>query len=351
MNRDETRFSTDKILLKDKPPVEMDPTQRFQRSDDILHFSDSSILYKAYDRESGSEVTWHELIISNFTEKQKSDLFDKASRLKTLRCPIINSLLHFWPNSDSTKLYYITESVWTNSIFKNISENFWEIRSKVIARWFMPVLEAINYLHSQDPPITHNKIMLSSMFIKPTTGSVKIIPPVLFVNKSINSSIMIKLRPNTPPDFLFKKEGPHSDIWSFGLALLYVFTRAEPYAECKSPLDLVTKLSKYEPPESLQLITDKLASSLISSCLKPPQERPTAAQLLKHPFFYQDFDVNNNNNLSNSQDDSFFMIFQGKSLSNDSNQSISTNRDKSQDYINLPDSGKMGNSSQRIGKK
>lgn len=349
MNRDETRFSSDKISLKEKPPVEIDPTQRFQRSDDILHFSDSSILYKAYDRESGSEVTWHELMISNFTEKQKNDLIDKAKRLKTLRCPFINSLLHFWQNTESTKLYYITESVWTNSIFKNITENFGEIRSKVIARWFMPVLEAINYLHTQDPPITHNKIMLSSMFIKPTTGSVKIIPPVLFINKSINSSVMIKLRPNTPPDFLFKQEGPYSDIWSFGLALLFVFTRIEPYAECKSPLDLVTKLSKYEPPQSLQSITDQLASNLISSCLKPPQERPTAAQLLKHPFFTQNFDLNSN--ISNAQDDSFVVIFSGKPKQSNSCTNVSAKTDKSKEYINLPDSSKVGNSSQRIGKK
>lgn len=315
MNSTETRYSSEKISLKEKPIGEIDPTQRFQRSDDILHFSDSSILYKAYDRQSGSEVTWHELMISSFTEKQKSDLIDKANRLKTLRCPIINSFIHFWINSDSTKLCYITESVWTNSIYKNISENFGEIRSKVIARWFMPVLEAINYLHSQNPPIIHNKIILSSMFIKPSTGAVKIIPPVLFTSRSINSSNMFKLRPTTPPDFLFKKEGPYSDIWSFGLALLFVFTKIEPYAECKSPMELVKKLSIYEPPESIKLVTDKLASSLISSCLKPPQERPTASQLFKHPFFTQNFDQNNK--ISNSQDDSFVVIFPGKPKPNE----------------------------------
>lgn len=348
MNREDSYFSSEKIQLKYKAPAEIDPTQRFQRSDDILHFSDSSILYKAYDRESGSEVTWHELMISDFTEEEKSDLIDKANRFKTLRCPIINSLIHSWLNSDSTKLYYITESVWTNSILKNISENIGDVRSKVIAKWFLPVLQAINYLHSQDPPIAHNKIMLSSMFIKPTTKAVKIIPPVLFINKPVSSSIMIKLRPNTPPDFLFKCEGPHSDIWSFGLALLFVFTKTEPYTECKSPMDLVKKLSKYEPPESLQLVTDKLAANLISYCLKPPKERKTAAELLNHQFFSQNFDLDKKT--SNLQDDSFVVLFPEKPKPNDANQSTS-NRDTSKDYINLPDSGKIGNSSQRIGKK
>lgn len=351
MSLEEYRFFAEKSSSKDKlAAVEVDPTKRFQRSDDLLDVMDSAILYKAYDRQTGLEVIWHELQLHDLSETKKSQLITKASLLRTIHFPNINSFLHFWLNSDSSKLFYITESS-TNSIYMNISENYGDIRSKVIARWFMPVLEALSYLHSQVPPITHNKISPETIYIKPATGSVKIVPPLLLSNEPFFSHESMKLRFYTPPEWLYKQSGTYSDIWSFGLSLLYVLTKILPYSECTAPADLIKKLANYEMPDSIRMVHDRLAFSLISSCLSKPEERPTALQLLRHPFFLQNFDQTVSNSTSNSQDDGFVVIFTGKSTrSNEAMPMLTANSPKSEDNLSLANTGKLGRSIPWIGK-
>eukprot|EP00658_Telonema_sp_P-2_P042748 TRINITY_DN3073_c0_g2_i3.p1 TRINITY_DN3073_c0_g2~~TRINITY_DN3073_c0_g2_i3.p1 ORF type:complete len:149 (-),score=35.13 TRINITY_DN3073_c0_g2_i3:176-622(-) len=63
-----------------------------------------------------------------------------------------------------------------------------------------------------------------------------------------------------------------------------MLTGQDPYAECQKAHHLFRKVSNRSPPDALALVQDKAACDLIESCLRKMDQRPSAAELLHHPF-------------------------------------------------------------------
>lgn len=316
---------------KEKNSKILDPTNRFERSNDIISFYPHLILYKAYDRQTGLEVTWHELLFDYLTEEEIKSIIQKADRIKQLHFQTINSIIYYWIPESKNKLYYITKSLSKSTIYSNILNSNIEIKPQVIARWFYPILQSLKYLHSLNPPLIHGKVHPENIFVKPSSGSVKICSPSLkVVNEDTRKRIT--LHPTIPPECFINAENTFSDIYSFGMSILYTITRREPYEECQSPIELFHKISNYIPPNSLSLVTDRNLHDLIEKCLAPPMQRPTASELLYHKFFSQRF-INSNILSPSSNSDDIIIIFPGKSRS-DTDLQITDQRSDS-DMIQL----------------
>ena len=296
---------------REKAPIVTDPSHRFERSNEFVSLSPRIIRYKAYDRETGLEVTWHEISIKFSTAKQKEIILLTAERVKKIHLKTMNVIIDYWVNEKVGKMFYITESLSCKSVFQNILQDDFDIKLQVVAKWFYPVLQTLNYLHTLDPPLLHNRITPNLIFVRPTSGSIKIISPSLRSRKfGVTEFTPLRLRPSTPPEFLKNDEGTYSDIWAFGLSMLFAITKQEPYAECKTPEMLMKKLIDYSPPDSLKLVTDRYARDLIASCLNPPQKRPSAGELLNHPFFSNHFDEEIPPPIENQEE--LVIIFSGK---------------------------------------
>ena len=268
-----------------------DPTGRFERKDEYITINESVIRYKAYDTQTGLEVTWHERLLSESAYRTHIDeILSYAELIRKLKHASMNSLVAFWHDQDTSRICYITESVSVSSVYQNIASGVVDVKCKVIARWFSPVLQVLHYLHSQRPPVVHGRLRLTSIYLKPSSGAVKLISPTVIPRSLFMSGLSVKIEPELPPEFLLGEIGPFSDIWSFGLAVLSVATKKQPYAECRCPAELVTRLRAYQPPECLREVGDPLLLDMVTRCLKPPEQRPSAADLLAHPFFGQNFD-------------------------------------------------------------
>jgi WNK lysine deficient protein kinase len=77
------------------------------------------------------------------------------------------------------------------------------------------------------------------------------------------------------------------DIYAFGMLLLEIATNQVPYHECANPAQIYKKVISGIAPASLRRLKSDNAREFILLCLgigKDPSCRPTATELLAHPF-------------------------------------------------------------------
>ena len=278
------------FLSKMKPGSVVDPSGRFEKIDETLTVHSNVICFKAYDRENGLEVSWFEIDCLTLTEQQKESLESRAKTVKNFKFSSLLSVFTYWFNPQRTVFYLITENVNCKSIYSHIKGENQPQRPKTIQKWVTSVLQTLKFLHTQNPPFTHYRVELASVFIKSSSKLVKIMPPLLNPYMLKSETHELKLRFNTPPEAIFNKVITKSDIWSLGIAVLYCVTMEQPYLECKTPLELLFKLRNFQPPASLEKLTDPHLKDFIRSCLLPTDQRPSATELLNHPFLTQSYE-------------------------------------------------------------
>jgi WNK lysine deficient protein kinase len=266
--------------------TQTDPGGRYVRQDDYVTVSDGIVRYLAFDHTEGLEVSWHELILPRWPSPEEwPGLQAECERLKQLRCDPLFAVHHYWVVPESLRLIFITDAIPAKSAVEDFLRETTEVRPKVVARWFRPILEVFRHLHSLSPPIVHGRIQPFSVFVR---GPVVKVDLPRFPRLQ---SHCFSITPFTPPECLAGEDGPASDIWRFGIALLAVITRETPYAECKSPIELFTKLKAGELPASFRLVEDSVAAQLIGSCLQTVSARPDAGVLFGHEFFTRDYSL------------------------------------------------------------
>jgi serine/threonine protein kinase len=74
------------------------------------------------------------------------------------------------------------------------------------------------------------------------------------------------------------------DIYAFGMCVLEMVTNEYPYQECTNPAQIYRKVTQKIPPESLSKIKHLQTREFIKFCISPPEIRPSASELLDHPF-------------------------------------------------------------------
>ncbi|CAA0809917.1 Mitogen-activated protein kinase kinase kinase 1 [Striga hermonthica] len=78
--------------------------------------------------------------------------------------------------------------------------------------------------------------------------------------------------------------GLPADIWSLGCTVLEMLTRRFPYSHLETPMAALYRIGKGERPEIPESLSND-ARDFILTCLQvDPSSRPTAVQLLDHPF-------------------------------------------------------------------
>jgi len=287
--------------MKSETHHELDPSKRFEKHEELLGAKRRISCFKAYDRVSGLEVTWNEINVSQLSKQQRDIVFQNLERVKKLRHSSILMVIHSWYDETNNYICFITESICYDSIETKMISNVITPRPKVIAKWAHSILSALHFLHTQDPPFIHNGISLDSTYLKPASGLIKIIPPEInpYIMDFRSTSLMI--RPSTAPEKFFGSRTPASDIWSLGVLLVQASTSQYPYMECTSPYAFYEQIRNFQPPKAISQISDKLLQNLILFCLLPTESRWTAAQLLNHSFFSQEYDTRTNQQRSSEE--------------------------------------------------
>nr|XP_011461848.1 PREDICTED: mitogen-activated protein kinase kinase kinase 1-like [Fragaria vesca subsp. vesca]XP_011461849.1 PREDICTED: mitogen-activated protein kinase kinase kinase 1-like [Fragaria vesca subsp. vesca]XP_011461850.1 PREDICTED: mitogen-activated protein kinase kinase kinase 1-like [Fragaria vesca subsp. vesca] len=193
-----------------------------------------------------------------------------------------NIVQYYGTQKDGSKLYIFLELVTKGSLQKLYQT--YHLTDSHASVYTRQILQGLKYLH--DRKVIHRDIKCSNILVH-ANGSVKLADFGLAKSISLNDIKSCKGAAYwMAPEVVNRRSkgyGLPADIWSLGCTVLEMLTGKVPYHNLEW-MQALWKISKGTPP----LVPDYLSSEaqhFIHLCLKvKPDDRPTAAQLLKHPF-------------------------------------------------------------------
>ncbi|KAM3742259.1 hypothetical protein ACB098_07G057200 [Castanea mollissima] len=193
-----------------------------------------------------------------------------------------NIVQYLGTEKDESKIYIFLELV-TKGSLASLYQKYC-LRDSQVSAYTRQILNGLKYLH--DKKVIHRDIKCSNILVD-ANGSVKLADFGLAKVTKLND---IKSCKGTPfwmaPEVVNIKNrfyGLAADIWSLGCTVLEMLTREHPYSHLEG-MQALFMIGKGKPP----LVPDSLsrdARDFILKCLQVnPNDRPTATQLLDHPF-------------------------------------------------------------------
>ncbi|GLT69476.1 hypothetical protein SLA2020_416240 [Shorea laevis] len=193
-----------------------------------------------------------------------------------------NIVQYYGTDKDESKLYIFLELVTKGSLLSLYQR--YNLRDSQVSSYTRQILHGLKYLH--DRKVVHRDIKCANILVD-ANGSVKLSDFGLAKATKLND---VKSCKGTAfwmaPEVVNLRNqgyGLAADIWSLGCTVLEMLTRDVPYShlECMQAL---FRIGKGEPPPVPDSLS-KDARDFILECLKVnPNDRPTAVQLLHHPF-------------------------------------------------------------------
>ncbi|XP_078430782.1 putative serine/threonine-protein kinase WNK11 [Wolffia australiana] len=274
-----------------EPFVEVDPSGRYGRYDDLLGAGAMKKVYRAFDQEEGIEVAWNQVRLQSFMDDQKAidRLYSEVELLRSLRHENIITFYHMWTDVKSRTLNFITE-VCTSGNLRQYRRRHRNVSLKAIKKWSYQILRGLEYLHAHKPRIIHRDINSSNIFVNGNAGQVKIGDlglAAILDEKSHEAHSLLGTPEFMAPELYEEKYDEKIDIYSFGMCMLEMITREMPYSECNSVVEIYRNVVTGVRPANLNKVTDLEVKAFIERCLVRAESRPSASQLLRDPFYHE----------------------------------------------------------------
>lgn len=269
--------------------VEVDPTGRYGRYNEVLGSGAFKTVYKAFDEAEGIEVAWNQVklayVLQNAEDSER--LYSEVHLLKTLKHKNIIKLYSSWV--DSQNINFITE-VFTSGTLRQYRKRHKHVDLRALKNWSRQILCGLLYLHSHDPPVIHRDLKCDNIFVNGNQGEVKIgdlgLAAILRHAHSAHSVI------GTPefmaPELYEEEYNELVDIYAFGMCLLELATFEYPYTECQNAAQIYKKVASGIKPASLAKVKDPDVKKFIEKCIAKAPERLSASELLRDPFLQMD---------------------------------------------------------------
>ncbi|EPS60713.1 hypothetical protein M569_14090 [Genlisea aurea] len=295
-----------------EPFLEIDPSGRYGRYGELLGSGAVKKVYRAFDLEEGIEVAWNRVKLSNFRDNETMihRFYAEVELLGKLNHKNIIALHSAWTDEGKNSLNFITE-VCTSGNLRDYRRKHRHVSLKALKKWSRQILSALNYLHTHDPCVIHRDLNCSNIFVNGSTGQVSIHHHLIFIEKkpsfqAVDSSPQVKIGDLGFAAVVGENHAAHSllgtpefmapelydedyteliDIYSFGMCLLEMVTLELPYSECDNIVKIYKKVVSGLRPRAMDKVRDAQVAAFIEKCLAQPRARPSAAELLRDPFF------------------------------------------------------------------
>ncbi|URD88140.1 serine threonine-protein kinase [Musa troglodytarum] len=231
-----------------EPFVEVDPTGRYGRYDDLLGTGAVKRVYRGFDQEEGIEVAWNQVRLRSFIHDQQMQ----------------------------------------GRIFAEYRNRHRHVSLKALKKWTRQILLGLEHLHNREPCIIHRDLNCSNVFINGNVGQVKIgdLGLAAAVEKSHVAHSVLGTPEFMAPELYEEEYTEQVDIYSFGMSVLEMVTREIPYSECDNVAKIYRKVTTGVRPAAMAKVKDPEVRAFIERCLGRPRARPSASELLNDPFFH-----------------------------------------------------------------
>uniref|UniRef100_A0A7N0UPN1 mitogen-activated protein kinase kinase kinase n=1 Tax=Kalanchoe fedtschenkoi TaxID=63787 RepID=A0A7N0UPN1_KALFE len=242
-------------------------------------------VYVGFNSESGEMCAMKEVTLFSDDAKSKESakqLCQEISLLSRLRHQ--NIVQYYGSESVADKLYIYLEYVSGGSIYKLLQE-YGQLGEHAIRSYTQQILCGLSYLHAKNT--VHRDIKGANILVDPN-GRVKLADFGMAKHISGQSCpLSFKGSPYwMAPEVIKNSNGCNLavDIWSLGCTVLEMSTTKPPWSHYEG----VAAMFKIGNSKELPAIPDHLSEEgkdFVKQCLqRNPMHRPSAAQLLEHPF-------------------------------------------------------------------
>ncbi|WOK91818.1 putative serine/threonine-protein kinase WNK9 [Canna indica] len=270
--------------------VEVDPTGRYGRYNDILGKGASKTVYRAFYEYEGIEVAWNQVKLHDFLQSPENleRLCCEIHLLKTLNHRNIMKFYTSWVDTSHNNINFITE-LFTSGTLRQYRQKHPKVNIRAVKHWCRQILSGLVYLHMHDPPIIHRDLKCDNIFINGNQGEVKIGDLGLAAILRNSHAVHCVGTPEfMAPEVYGEEYNELVDIYSFGMCVLEMVTFEYPYSECIHPVQIYKKVISGTKPEALYRVKNPEVRQFIEKCLATASERLSARELLKDPFLQID---------------------------------------------------------------
>ncbi|KAE8678569.1 putative serine/threonine-protein kinase WNK1 [Hibiscus syriacus] len=202
--------------------IEVDPTGRYGRYNEILGKGASNMVYKAFDEYQGIEVAWNQVKLHDFlqTPEELERLYCEIHLLKTLKHNNIMKLYASWVDIANRNINFVTE-MFTSGTLRQYRLKHKRVNIRALKHWFKigdlglaAILKKSHAAHCIGTP----EFMALEVY-----------------EEAYNELV---------------------DIYSFGMCILEMVTFEYLYSECSHPAQIYKKVISDGKPDALYKVKD-----------------------------------------------------------------------------------------------
>nr|ACN34809.1 unknown [Zea mays] len=270
------------------PKVEMPSVAGQWQKGKLLGSGTFGCVYEATNRHTGALCAMKEVNIIPDDAKSAESLKQLEQEVKFLSQFKHENIVQYYGSDIIEDRFYIyLEYVHPGSINKYVKQHYGAMTESVIRNFTRHILRGLAFLHGQK--IMHRDIKGANLLVD-VQGVVKLADFGMAKHLSTAApNLSLKgtpywMAPEMVQATLMKDVGYDLavDIWSLGCTIIEMFDGKPPWSDLEGPAAMFKVLHKDPPiPENLS----NEGKEFLQCCFKrTPAERPTASELLDHPF-------------------------------------------------------------------
>ncbi|KAI9318031.1 kinase-like domain-containing protein [Dichotomocladium elegans] len=242
-------------------------------------------VYRALDLSTGETVAVKRLDMQDIDQQ---DILQEASLLKSLSHSNVIQYIGFVPSKYHMNI--ILEYAEGGSLMSTLKA-FGAFPEKLVASFCKKILYGLEYLHANQ--VVHCDLKAANI-LTTKKGDVKLSDFGVSLNLKKAPAVDANDVSGTPnwmaPEVIeLKGASSKSDIWSLGCTLIELITGKPPYADLIA-MSVMFRIVEDNHPPLPETISELMAAFLLSCFKKDPQDRPSASDLMQHPWLKQHAD-------------------------------------------------------------